>query len=158
MGIVEDEGILIGETDEELKNFMQNESFIHYVSHASRPGIGECLTLLEFRDYKPGTPRNDLFIMRIIEWEGLTYIAVSIPIDEKHLMEKAVEETDLKIADGVPTMMGGGEVNHFPMCNKRVFTLENTSGHPVYRNDPEVNDALRESESESMARIRKIFS
>ncbi len=158
ISVVEDGGIQVPETNEDLQKFLQDERFIHYVCMAMRHGIGECITLLEFRDYRPGTERNELLIMRTIDWCEMPWFAISIPIGEKHLMEAAARESGLRVANGIPMMFGGTEVNQFPMCNKRVFTLENVSGHPIYRNDKDVDTALREGEYESIKRIRETLS
>jgi hypothetical protein len=136
MAIVKDGGILVDEPDEDLRVFIDDPHFIHYLGMLipPRPGVADCISLLENTYFKPGTTRNDLFVMRIIEWEELTWVMVSIPISDKGLMEKAAQVSGLRVADGVPTMLQGGGVSHFPVSNERVFTLENCSGHPVYQN------------------------
>ena len=120
---------------------------------ATRPGLLECLTLLEHRDYKPLTERNKLFFLRSVEWESMFWIVVSIPTDERHLMENAARESGLRIADGLPAVLTGTGMNFFPIKSPKAFSLENVSGHPVYRNDPQVNRAMREGEIASAERI-----
>jgi len=154
----EDYDDAIQESDEDLQEFLNDESYIHYVAMATRPGVCECITRLEWLHYRPGTSRNDLFLLRIFEWHSLHWVGVSIPIEEKGFMEKIANESGLKVSDGIPTMISDGEVSVFPMCNERVFSLTNTSGHPVYKNDPDVNRALLEGDIESSKRIRKSFS
>lgn len=56
-------------------------------------------------------------------------------MSEKHLMERAVQVNRLRIANGVPIVLSDGRMNAFPVSNNRVFTLENSADHPVYRRD-----------------------
>lgn len=136
MSIVKDQGILVEESDEELQKFVANPDFIHYVGmlNPPRPGLTDCMQTLEFKYFRPGTPRNELFNVRILEWEEIQWVIVSIPIKEKHLMERAAQVNRLRVADGVPTVFSGRGANQFPISNERVFTLENIPGHPIYTN------------------------
>ncbi|NTW13785.1 MAG: hypothetical protein HGA31_02010 [Candidatus Moranbacteria bacterium] len=133
-----DFGEEFSETAEELREFMKDESFVHYVGMISppRPGVRELLEFVEHEYYKPDTRRNDLFLMRIIRWEDIVWALISIPIKERSYVEKAVRSFGLRIANGVPTMLSGGKAERFPYENERTFTFENVSGHPVYRNNP----------------------
>ena len=157
MAIADQDGCLVSETDEQMQEFMRNERFIHYVGmiNPPRPGVSECITLLEHKHYQPKTPRNELFIMRLIDWNDIMWVIISIPIEEKNLMEAVADECGLRIADGIPTMISGGGVERFPISNERIFTLENKSGHLVYRNDPVINEVLLASEIETFDRITK---
>lgn len=138
MTIVKGDGIEFPESDKELRKFMKDESFVHYIGMIvpPRPGVGELLEFVEHEYYKPGTPRNDLFLMRIIRWEDMVWSLVSIPIRERSYVEKAVRSFGLRIVDGVPSVLSGGKLDRFPYENERTYTFENVSGHPVYRNDP----------------------
>lgn len=134
MAIVKDDLSLIDESDEDLQRFFANPGFIHYVGmlNPPRPGVADCFQTLEFSYFKPETPRNHLYVLRILEWEEILWGIVSIPIEEKHLMEKSAQVNRLRIANGVPMMFMGDKCSQFPVSNDRVFTLENISGHPVY--------------------------
>lgn len=134
MSIAKDNGVLVNESDEDLQRFFAIPSFIHYVGmlNPPRPGVADCFQTLEFTYFKPGTSRNHVFVMRVIEWEEILWGIVSIPIEEKHFMEKAAQVNRLRIADGIPMMLTGNGMRRFPVSNERIFTLENISGHPVY--------------------------
>ncbi|MCU0679620.1 MAG: hypothetical protein MUC28_04225, partial [Planctomycetes bacterium] len=133
ISVIEDGGTLVPENADQLREFLKNDFFIHYVGMLMppRPGVGECVSLLEHTHYKPGTPRNELFIMRIVNWAAMVWTIVSIPIREKSFMEKIVDECGLRIAKGVPTLFSHEGFERFPADNERVFTLENKAGHPV---------------------------
>ena len=134
MSIAKDNGVLIDESDEDLQRFFAIPSFIHYVGmlNPPRPGVADCFQTLEFNYFKPGTPRNHVFVLRVIEWQEVVWGVVSIPIQEKHLMEKTAQVNRLRVANGVPTMLTSDGIHQFPVSNERVFTLENIPGHPVY--------------------------
>ena len=124
----------------------------------TRPGVLECMTLLEHRDYRPLTERNELFSMRVIGWSDLEWVVISIPVEEKHLMEIAATECGLRIADGIPATSTEEGIEFFPINSTRAFSLENITGHPVYQNNPDINRAIQEGELESARRIRHTFS
>lgn len=155
--VVEDGIGMVPENNNQFQEFMKNDYFIHYVGmlNPPRPGVSECGSLLEFTYFKPGTPRNELFIMRIVFWADIVWSIVSIPIKEKNLMEKIVDQCGLRIANGIPTMFADGKIQKFPADNERIFTLENKSGHLVYRNDPAINDQLIKTELEALEKIQK---
>jgi len=149
------DGIPIPESEASFQEFLKDEKFIHYVAMTTRPGVNECITLLEHRDFPPRTERNEFFQMHLITWEGLSWYVVSIPIAEKHLMEQAAAETGLRVSDGVPRMISKDGMVSFPADNERVFTLENQPGHPVYRNDLATHRKLLEGERQAVARMQR---
>ena len=75
MSIVQDGGGLVEESDSDLSAFMNNREFIHYAGMLvpARPGFGECIEQLEYSYFQPGTPRNDLFHLRVIPWEDILW-------------------------------------------------------------------------------------
>ncbi len=150
-----EDGTETSESIESFNRFTRNDRFTHFICMATRPGLLDCVTLLEHRDYKPFTERNKLFFLRSVEWESIFWIVVSMPTNERHLMEQAVKECGLRIANGLPAMLTATGMSMFPIDSPNAFSLENVSGHPVYRNNPEVNRAMRESEIESARRISK---
>lgn len=135
MAIAKDGGVLAHESDEELQRFIEDPYFVHYVGMLlpPRPGVADCFELLEHTHFKPGTSRNDLFHMRIIKWMDIVWGIVSIPVGDKGLMERVALANGLKPAIGVPFVLDGKGGHQFPAANERVFTLQNTPGHPVYR-------------------------
>lgn len=126
---------LIDESDEALQAFFADPKYIHYVGMIMppRPGVADTMQMLEFTHYRPNTPRNDLFQLRIIEWMGITWAIVSIPIAEKAFMEHMALVNSVRIADGIPTMFADGGIHRFPIECPRLFTLENTRDHPIYQ-------------------------
>ncbi len=136
MKLVKDRGVTVNESPPDYQRFFASPGFIHYTGmlNPPRPGVEDCIQMLEQSYYKPGTDRNHLFIMRVLEWQDMLWVIVSIPIGEKAHMERVAQVNGLRVANGVPTMLSGDGVHRFPVSNDRVFTLENISGHPVYTN------------------------
>lgn len=134
MSITKDDGTLAEESENDLKTFMNDPYFIHYVGMLipPRPGFDDCVQQLEFSYFKPGTKRNDLFHLRVISWEDIVWGVVSIPISEKRLMETVAAACRLRVANGVPCVISADGFKSFPFENSRMFTLENIPGHPVY--------------------------
>lgn len=155
ISVIEDGGIQIPESEEQFQQFMKGERLIHYVGMIAppRPGVNEFISLLEHKHFKPGTPRNELFFMRIVEWGDIFWVIASIPSEDKIFAENIAKECRLRIADGIPTMISHKGIQTFPANNERVFTLENESEHPVYRNNPATHREILAAEQETVDRI-----
>lgn len=148
--VVDGNGILVSENEKQFLEFMAVERFVHFVGmmNPPRPGVSECITLLEHTYYKPNTPRNELFIMRIVEWANMVWVIISIPTEERSFMEQIADSCGLRIANGTPTIIDGKGVRQFPANNERVFTLENKPGHLVYQNDDRLTRQLLDAEQD----------
>ena len=157
INVIEDGGVPIPESDEQFQQFMKNEHLVHFVGMLMppRPGVMECIDSIEQKHFKPGTLRNELFLMRIIDWSDIVWIMISIPIKDKNLAEAVSKECGLRIADGVPTVIDGKSIQTFPGNNERVFTFENEHGHPVYRNDPAVTKSILDAERATFEKTHK---
>lgn len=138
MAIVKDGGILEQESGSELMAFVSDPYFVHYIGMLIplRPGVDKCFQQLEFSHFKPGTNRNDLYHMRIIEWMEITWGIISIPVGDKKLMEEVAGACGLQAVHAIPHVLSTQGISRFPFCNSNTFTLENVSGHPVYQNNP----------------------
>lgn len=146
------------ETDDQLRVFLDDENYVHFVAVAMRPGVGECFTLLEHSEYKPLTPRNDLFHLRVFEWEEILWYFASIPSDERRLMEDAADECGLRTTKDKMAILGQNGMSIFPFHNDRVYTLLNKSNHPVYKNNPAINSQLLQEECEHIDAIKMYYS
>lgn len=58
------------ETDEEMKVFVADPRWVHFVAMLPRPGVQSCMETLENSHYKPGTDANDLFQLRLKKLGG----------------------------------------------------------------------------------------
>lgn len=155
--MTEEYGPIRNESKAELEEFLRNQDYISFVGMIAprRPGVQLCFVTLEYRYYIPDTPRNEKYFLRIFEWQNTVWAMVSIPREDKHLMEEVAAECGLRIADGIPHMISAEGVIPFPAGTNNVFTLENISGHEVYENDPQKNLLLMQDER---AKIEKIFA
>lgn len=154
IGIFND-GFVTYETVDEFKKFAADDTLAHYAMLAVRPGCQEFLTNVEMSHYKPRTPRNDLFSIRFFIWSDLVWFVMSVPFNERMLVESVMGSCGLRVADGVPTMIANGQITTFMITGDNVFTIENVSDHPVYRNDNTINAALRIAENDAAERIGK---
>lgn len=134
MSIIMDDGVEMPETDQQLQEFLSREEFVHYAGALmpKRPGVLQCIRLLERRHYESGTSRNDMIFMRIIRWCDMVWLLVSVPVEEQDLLEDVVRECGLKIFRMAPTFIGSKGISRFPADNDRVSTLENSCENPVY--------------------------
>jgi hypothetical protein len=142
------------ETEDEFCHFASDNRLTHFVCMAMRPGFEELSAKLEHTHYKPLTVRNNLMHMRALLWNDIVWFVVSIPTEEKHLLEEVAGSCGMRVANGVPTMFGHGCRMQFPINGNNVFALENVAGHPIYQNDDRINSALRETEVQSAEKIR----
>lgn len=133
---------------EDLKRFVAEPGRVHFVCMASRPGLHGCMSTLEETHYDPKDPaKNAKFELRLINWQLLRWVMVSIPEEDRHLMDRAAGANGLRVANGTPHIIsgdgkGGVTTDKFPAEGDHVFTLENVSGHPVYK---QTMDTLREA-------------
>ncbi len=132
MKCVHNRELLLDESDDALKRFFASPRFVHYVGELRRSVI-ECFAALEMTYFSPVTSRNHLFMMRIMEWEGILWGIVSIPAEDIRSMTNTARVARISIVRGAPVRLTDGETRLFPISNKRVFTLENESRHPIRR-------------------------
>jgi len=83
----------------------------------------------------------------------MTWMLASIPKEKKHLMDEVAAQCGIRAVEGIPTLHTRGGMRIFPAQGPHVYTLENTSGHPVYRNDPSVDRALMDQERISVRSV-----
>lgn len=99
-----------------------------------RPGVMLFSTLLEYTFFPPSDPsRNKLFNISIFKWEEMVWSVISIPKEFEAHAKACVNKAGLRIADGVPTMLGAGGPKRFTIDVPNLWTLENESNHPVYK-------------------------
>lgn len=130
MKCVHDHQLLLDESDEGLRRFFASPRFVHYVGELSRSVI-ECFAALEMTYFSPMTARNHLFMMRIMEWEGMLWGIVSIPAEDRRSMTNTALVNHLSIAEGAPVRVTDAGIRLFPVSNKRVFTLEKEYEHLI---------------------------
>ena len=124
------------ESDEDSQVFFSDPHYIHYAGmlRPLRPGVDDCFQMLEFTHYLPGTPRNDLFHLRVFNWMDIIWGIASIPVAEKGFMESIARVNRLRIVHGSPILFDGDGRHLFPVVSLNLHTFENISGHPVYGN------------------------
>jgi len=138
-----------------LTDLVKSGKYFALVSNDNRPGAMTCFTTLEFEKYKPGTERNKLFRWFWCLWDDVMFVVVLTPWAERRLVERHVRQSRMRVADGIPTIIGvrDGKSNvlYFPTGDDpHIFTLENQSGSPVYDMSP---DAVRASIKEEAHQV-----
>lgn len=145
------------ESQEESDIFFSDPNYVHFIGmlFPPRPGVQSCFVELEHKYFPPGTDLNNDFIMRMVKWQDMVWVIVSIPRSEMNLMSSVVEKNGLRLARGIPHIFSSKGKEHFPIKDsERVFTLENTSNHPAYTNDSNI---IKELSKEEHSRIEEIF-
>lgn len=97
-----------------------------------RPGVATFTTRLEFEHFPPLTAANAELDLYTVEWSDLPWAVISIPKTKRHLAEEVAEQCGLRIADGIPWVIGGDGDQHFPLHGPNVFTMENVRESKVY--------------------------
>ena len=146
--------------EDELKEMTKDESrfFIIGMLMPTRIGVTLFGTLLEYRHYPPGTPKNDLFQLVMSNWEKMLWGIMSIPIEDKVYAEKIAEECGLRLTDGIPSVIDGNApdgVIFFPVTDsERIMTLEYIDwSHIGYTNDEKAIKNLTTQEDILINRI-----
>jgi hypothetical protein len=144
-------------TDEELVAISKDESLFHIIGMWTRPWVGYYCNYLEYEHFLPETPENQEFQFRVFKWKDILWAIVSIPINKKNLAYEAATASHLRLADGVPLMMGSDVVKllgstredkqskdlgeFFPLNCERAFTLENQKDDVTYDGPGGMQDA-----------------
>lgn len=139
----------------DVVKFCSNPNLVSYVAMLSprRPGVVLFSVMLEHIFFKPGTEKNDNFVMHMMNWQDMTFGIISIPTNMKKAAEEVAKHAGVRIADGVPTMFDpSGTVEIFPISKNNVFTLENESGHPMYKGI-ELREAMLNIEDQLVDKI-----
>lgn len=148
-------GVAAADNDD-LQKAADDPTRFHIVGDINRIGVNLFMVKLEYTHYPPRSGKNHLFDLRILKWPAddfaMHWVICSIPIEDRPIAEKVIEECGLRLANGTPIMLGGGKEHFFPMQGERVWSLENCHGHPVY-NDHEAADRLREEHDREIERI-----
>jgi len=152
---------------------------INYIGDMARIGVWSFITFLEYRQYPPGTMLNQSFHLTLTAWEGLRFAVVSIPRNRSREAEALMQTLGLRAADGIPTMLVGGEISdiaatmgairtggavpgvrRFPNFNTATcFTLEYSKpGHFAYQNDRALNKTAHDFEREAVEREVETFN
>lgn len=143
------------ETDEEFERFLQDPSWTHAIGliMPPSPGIQECITWVEYTHYKPGTPRNDLFHIRLLYWQHGTWVIASLPTREFGLICDAADQLCLRLLAGVPVYTSSSGKYRFPFDGPQVYTFDFRPDHPVHMVGPDGFRDLIEQERETILRI-----
>jgi hypothetical protein len=151
--------------EESMEEFVarvtETDGKVHLVGISDRPGLLSLLATIEYNWYPPWTIRNDLFEYRMIKWESILWKVASFPRDRLRSVRVLVETLRLRIADGIPTILGGSpepgdqqyhgvKVQSFPggrlpngKDNRNMFTIESTSRNPLHNtSEHKLNEKL----------------
>lgn len=122
-------------------HFDANDRF-GMVGFMGRVGFSKFMTRLEHEHYDPKDEAlNDRLQMFLISHQGLTFVVLSIPLEDRHLAEKIATECDLRFADGVPAVFGGEGNPSFPIQHKNLWSCENLPSSGVYTGKKEELEA-----------------
>ncbi len=124
---IEDGGVPHVVSKQDFANLAHNNpERLFIVSMASRPGSTKFVTTLEYEHFAPTSKLGIELHMYICKWEDMFWYVISIPAKRKDIVDEVLKETCMRMADGLPTMLGGpnGE-SRFPIQSPNAFTLEN---------------------------------
>ena len=146
--------------ENELQEMTKDESRFFIIGMLMPIRIGAALfgSLLEYRHYPPMTPSNDLFQLVMLNWQGIFWGVISIPIEDRVYAERITKECGLKLAEGIPSVIDPTEekgVIFFPVTDsERILTLEYIDpSHIAYTNDQEAIENLITQESILINRV-----
>jgi hypothetical protein len=126
----------------------EDRSFLFIFAMSQRPGAMRFFHELEHTFFPPRSPLNEQFAMLFVYWQDLMFMGCRVPMDMQPCTSLTAQRTEMRIADGVPTMMGGGDVFRFPVNGPNVFTLENMPGSKVYQGMAAAEEMLKDEKME----------
>lgn len=152
-----DQGTFRIYSNREMQEAVKDDNYLFYVGmvQPARPGFTEFITYVEYEHYTPGTDRAEFYNLWMFRWSGMFWAMIGVPLVDESLIQKSADLCGLRIADGIPTILGGENSERFPVSRFNVYTMENHPDHPVYRNDPTVNAVLRKAEEAAVEAMHK---
>ena len=127
---------------EHLEELANDDSLFHVIFMFTRPGANYYANYLEYTYFTPTTEENNEFQYRAYKWNGVVWAIISIPIEKKDLCYTAAEETNMRLANGIPVKIGIAlaatrpehiknsapdeykDCEFFPLNSDNAFTLE----------------------------------
>jgi hypothetical protein len=109
-----------------------DDEYLFVFSMSIRPGALRFMHELEHTFFPPGTELNMKYSLIYVNWSQMMWIGVRIPLEMRTCADVTARRTGMRVANGVPTMIGGGGIIQFPLNGPHVYTLENESGSKVY--------------------------
>jgi len=150
----EDPNALVFDADfDTLREMCNKTSVVNYVGMVSRPGVHLFGCYMEHKFYPPWKPElNKNFQLHVVKWpkEGPTmeWIIYTVPVVDYKFIEMSLRATNefledpgVRIANGVPTMFSGDDIETFPVNGKNTFTIENHPDSKVHKGGSDVVDA-----------------
>jgi hypothetical protein len=150
---------------------------VFLISFVQRVGATALIAAIEWYWYPPSSERNRLFEVYGTEWHGMHWLITAFPSGRLPAVRRLAKQLGLRITDGSPVMIGEtGAINiqsssrpshlaeftvqdlpmeFFPGTmlsdgreNLAVFTIENDSGSPVYKNRQRDEQAMFQASGE----------
>jgi len=112
-------------TLDDVAEFVRDPRNVHYIGMLlpPRPGVRLFSTRLEYEHYVPGTVRNGLYRIAIINREDIIWVLISIPKEDAPLAGKIAGECGLRFADGVPTIIASEGSSNFRSMSRICSSL-----------------------------------
>ena len=116
-------------TLDQIRKAVDDPAKTALVCMGSRPGVTAFITGFEFRFFHPAKEGAveawDMFIVHWGElpWLILSYKTVDVP---KEKLDELLQQTGLKVADGVPAEITPSGMDYFPINLPNVFHVENS--------------------------------
>jgi hypothetical protein len=97
-------------TPEDLKKLGDDPSLFHVIFMFDRPGANYFANYLEFTYFPPDGPLNKELQYRAYRWHDMLWAIISIPVEKQQLCYETAEITKMRLANGLPCMLGAGPV------------------------------------------------
>lgn len=121
----EEFGTITEKTTAEVQQFVEQPNLLHVAVMLSPeiPGASACMIECEDAHYTPGTPRNELFTLHILKWEGLHFGIFSIPLAERRLLENLLSKHKLRLTKNTAIMFSSKGSSMFPLQSENLYMI-----------------------------------
>lgn len=133
----------------------RDDGRVFLVSMGNRVAAPALVAAIEWYWYAPGTPRNRFFDTWFVMWQEMAWYVCAFPIGRFAAVKSLARRLGLRIADGTPLLMQASGESWFPgarlpdgRSNRSMFTVENDTGSPIYRNSRRDNAAMLQASIE----------
>jgi hypothetical protein len=121
----EEFGIIAEKTTAEVQDFVRQPNLLHIavMLFPEIPGAHACMIECEEVHFTPGTPRNELFILHILTWEELHFGIFSIPLSEKHVLERLLTKYKLRLTKNTAILFSSKGPSMFPLQGEQLYMI-----------------------------------
>jgi hypothetical protein len=152
-----------GNAIKSVEDFIQflnsSDRFNHYVGILSpfTPGIKECINDILYTHFQPGSLQNNFFFSHTVNWCEMSWAVMSVLNNYENIVKKTANDCGLEARKGVFIVHTNKGKLSFLDYNEKMFVLDIPNNHIINRNEPWIEQILKDAEDRTVEKIVKSY-